>query len=193
MIRYTLAVSCIALALSANAGATTVDEELKALKARIEQLEAEKEQAPEKEGMDKSIKFGGAARFQSSYDDYSDANTDRGGDFDFDLFRIDVNGNLDDVIFSAQYRWFEYMNVIHHAWVGYNFDDEQQGNAEHVAWGVEVPLHPRGHRAQGGLRVGAQLVDDVFACFIGLRYGKESDRDCQNGNQKRNAGARAHS
>ncbi|QYK15015.1 carbohydrate porin [Shewanella rhizosphaerae] len=127
MIRYTLAASCIALALSANAGATTVDEELKALKARIEQLEAEKEQAPEAKEMDKSIKFGGAARFQYSYEEYSDVNADRGGDFDFDLFRIDVNGNLDDVIFSAQYRWFEYMNVIHHAWVGYNFDDEQQG------------------------------------------------------------------
>ncbi len=40
MTRYTLAATCIALALSTSANATTVEEELKALKERIEQLEA---------------------------------------------------------------------------------------------------------------------------------------------------------
>lgn len=125
MIRHTLVASCIALALTANAYAAPVDEEIAALKARIDQLESDKEQTAQDKG--NAIKFGGAARFQYSYEDYNDGNSDRSGDFDFDLFRIDVNGNLDDIIFSAQYRWFEYMNVIHHAWVGYNFDDKQQG------------------------------------------------------------------
>ncbi|GIU40509.1 outer membrane beta barrel protein [Shewanella sairae] len=138
MIRQTLAASCITLALSANANATPIDEELAALKARIEQLESQQQQAKEKEeqtqqaateeqkSAESSLKFGGAVRVNYSYEDFDDDNADRGGDFDFDLFRIDVSGNYQDLIFSAQYRWFEYMNVIQHAWIGYNFDEQQQ-------------------------------------------------------------------
>lgn len=141
MIRYTLAASCIALALSANANATPIDKELEALKARIEQLEAQqqqvkeqqekdlqnqKAQAEEQEAAESSLKFGGAVRVNYSYEDFDDDNADRGGDFDFDLFRIDVSGNYQDLVFSAQYRWFEYMNVIQHAWIGYNFSEQQQ-------------------------------------------------------------------
>ncbi|MCL1095850.1 OprO/OprP family phosphate-selective porin [Shewanella kaireitica] len=143
MTRYTLAASCIALALAANANASPVEEELKALKARIEQLEAQQQKAAEKpqqieqvevevieevvEKKDNAVKFGGAVRVNYSYEDFDDDNADRGGDFDFDLFRIDVSGNYEDLIYSAQYRWFEYMNVIQHAWIGYNFTEEQQG------------------------------------------------------------------
>ncbi|MCK8045129.1 carbohydrate porin [Shewanella sp. 1CM18E] len=131
MTRYSLA-ACIALALATNAQATPIDEELAALKARIEQLEAEQQQAKDKAVEDEqkaqqsSVKFGGAVRVNYAYEDYDDDNADRGGDFDFDLFRIDVSGNYKDLIFSAQYRWFEYMNVIQHAWIGYNFDEQQQ-------------------------------------------------------------------
>lgn len=132
MIRYTLAASCIALALAANANATPVDEELEALKARIEQLESQqqKESEPlvvEEKKKDNAVKFGGAVRVNYSYEDFDDDNADRGGDFDFDLFRIDVSGSYEDLSYSAQYRWFEYMNVIQHAWIGYNFTEQQQG------------------------------------------------------------------
>ncbi|ABZ78585.1 conserved hypothetical protein [Shewanella halifaxensis HAW-EB4] len=136
MIRYTLAASCIALALSANANATPIDEELEALKARIDQLEAQQlesqQQQPEllvveeqTQEPENAVNFGGAVRVNYAYEDYDEDNSDRGGDFDFDLFRIDVSGNYQDLIFSAQYRWFEYMNVIQHAWIGYNFDEQQ--------------------------------------------------------------------
>lgn len=129
MIHKTLLASCIAVMLSTSAHAASVDEEIAALKARIGQLESE--QAPVEAGTEdkkeNAIKFGGAARFQYSYEDYDKDNKDRGGDFDFDVFRIEVDGNLDDIIFSAQYRWFQYMHVVHHAWVGYNFDENQQG------------------------------------------------------------------
>ncbi|WP_394393600.1 carbohydrate porin [Shewanella woodyi] len=129
MIRKTLLASCIAMMLNASANGATVDEEIAALKARIDQLESEKvsPKSEVEETKDNSIKFGGAARFQYTYTDYDEKNEDRGGDLDFDLFRIDVDGNVGDVLFSAQYRWFQYMNVIHHAWVGYDFDENQQG------------------------------------------------------------------
>jgi hypothetical protein len=73
------------------------------------------------------IKVGGAVRFQYSYEDYDDDNKDRGGDMDFDVFRLDVNGSIGDVKLSAQYRWYQYMNVIHHADVGYQFSDNWEG------------------------------------------------------------------
>ncbi|WOT07056.1 carbohydrate porin [Shewanella youngdeokensis] len=125
MTRYTLTACCVALALSTNAYAAPVDEEIAALKARIEQLESAKEPVTEAKE-DSSLKIGGAVRFQYSYENYDDDNSDRGGDADFDLFRIDIDGHYKDVVFSAQYRWFQYMNVIQHAWVGYNFDEQQQ-------------------------------------------------------------------
>ena len=43
------------------------------------------------------IKIGGAVRFQYSYEDYNEANKNRGGDFDFATFRLDVNGSIGDV------------------------------------------------------------------------------------------------
>ena len=73
------------------------------------------------------IKVGGAVRFQYSYEDYDGDNKDRGGDFDFDVFRLDVNGSIGDVKLSAQYRWYQYMNVIHHADVAYQFTDNWEG------------------------------------------------------------------
>lgn len=70
---------------------------------------------------EESLRFGGAARFQYSYEGYDDANKNRGGDIDFDTFRLNLDGRLDDLILSAEWRYYDYMQVIHHAWVGYDF------------------------------------------------------------------------
>ncbi|HBY84236.1 MAG TPA: hypothetical protein DEO86_00005, partial [Colwellia sp.] len=37
------------------------------------------------------------------------------------------NGSIGDVKLSAQYRWYQYMNVIHHADVAYQFTDNWEG------------------------------------------------------------------
>lgn len=68
-----------------------------------------------------SIRIGGAVRFQYSYEGYDDASKNRGGDIDFDTFRLNLDGSLDDIILSAEWRYYDYMQVIHHAWVGYHF------------------------------------------------------------------------
>lgn len=75
------------------------------------------------------IGFGGAVRFQYAYEPYNDGNKDRGGDIDFDTFRLNLDGSLGDVILSAEWRYYQYMNVIHHVWVGYDFDEHWQGQA----------------------------------------------------------------
>ncbi len=93
-----------------------------ALAARVDKLEQDLETAE-----NAPINIGGAVRTQYVWQDYNEGNKDRGGDFDFDLLRLDYSGSIGDVILSAQYRWFEYMEAVQHAWVGYNFNEQWQG------------------------------------------------------------------
>jgi hypothetical protein len=104
------------------------DSRLENLEAELRELkdELEKQKAEEQEQAANKIKIGGAVRFQYSVEDYNAGNRDRGGDIDFDIFRIDFDGELGGVQLSAQYRWFQYMDVIHHGWVGYPLNDRWQ-------------------------------------------------------------------
>lgn len=73
------------------------------------------------------ITVGGAVRFQYVLANYDEGQKSRGGDLDFDIFRLDLNGRKGDVILSAQYRWFNYMQALRHAYMGYDFNDQWQG------------------------------------------------------------------
>jgi len=73
------------------------------------------------------IKLGGAVRFQYSNENYSTGNHHRTGDVDFDVFRLDLNGTVKGVELSAQYRFFQYMNTVQHAWIGYKFSPASEG------------------------------------------------------------------
>lgn len=75
---------------------------------------------------DEGITFGGAMRFQYSYEDYSVENTERIGDLDFDIFRLDMHGEVGGIVLDAQWRWFQYMSAMQHAWIAYNFNDTSQ-------------------------------------------------------------------
>jgi len=90
--------------------------------ARLDKLEKKTE-----ENENWPIKIHGAVRFQYEYNDYNSGNENRGGDLDFDIFRLNFDGEIGDVILSAEYRWFHYMGVVKHAWFGYNFTDNWQG------------------------------------------------------------------
>src|SRR5699024_9732379 len=57
---------------------------------------------------------------------YDEDNVRRVGDQDFDIFRLDLHGKVHGIILDAQWRWFQYMSAIQHAWVGYDLDDENQ-------------------------------------------------------------------
>ncbi len=171
MIRYPVAAFCTALTLSTNVCANTTEEEIKELKARIEKLESGNEEVDPDKGS--FVEFGGAARFQYSYENYNDENKDRGGDMDFDSFRLDVDGSVDDMIFSAQYRWYQYMNVVHHAWVGYNFDENQQGKigVTQVPFGI-LTWASNSFFFSSNFYVG--LEDDYD---IGLNYTYKNDKN----------------
>lgn len=88
---------------------------------------AEESQSPDESSAgatEDGIHLGGAVRWQFSHEGYDSDNKRRNGDIDFDIFRLDLDGSIGDVTLSAQYRWFQYMDAVHHAWVGYSFDSE---------------------------------------------------------------------
>ncbi|WP_299793822.1 porin [uncultured Shewanella sp.] len=66
------------------------------------------------------LDLGGAVRVNYGWKDY-----DSNSKLEFELFRLDVNYLDDDLFASAQYRWYQDMDVIHHAYAGYQFNDEQ--------------------------------------------------------------------
>jgi len=67
------------------------------------------------------VDIGGAVRVNYGWKDYDDNSK-----LEFELFRADVNYKSKDGLFaSAQYRWYENMDVVHHAYMGYQFDEAQ--------------------------------------------------------------------
>jgi hypothetical protein len=92
-------------------------EEMEERVARVEEAAAEDE-----EGID----FGGAMRLNYAWRDYDEQNKDRFGDFELELFRVNVSGSVGDVLLDAEWRRYNDFQAIHHAWVGYNFSDELQ-------------------------------------------------------------------
>lgn len=93
---------------------TSTDEELDDLDRRISSLEAEHGE----------FSVGGAAWLNYEYNNYDDQIQDRLGDGRFDLFRMEARGSSGPWEISGQYRWYEYMDVVHHAWIGYNTEED---------------------------------------------------------------------
>ncbi len=104
-----------------------VQQEQKAELAHVAETQPQEdtEQESEETGED-SVNFGGAIRTNYSYTSYDDDSKNRGGDFDFDIFRINMDVNIDDVFLSGEIRFFDYMTAIKYAYAGYKFSDNWQ-------------------------------------------------------------------
>ena len=138
-----IAGTCALMALSATAAALDDEQrervlsELDALKARIADLEAllaadradqaagdggsvpaDGPQAPE------GIDFGGAVRLNYGWKDYDPVSKDRGGDFELELVRINMDGQVGDVGLSAEYRFYNGFEAVHHAYFEWPVRDE---------------------------------------------------------------------
>lgn len=73
------------------------------------------------------VTISGAAEVVYSNSDWSDRDGNTGGTLKFNNFQLGFDSEYKDIIVSAQYRWYEYMDVIHHLYLGYNFTDNLQG------------------------------------------------------------------
>lgn len=69
------------------------------------------------------INFGGSVDVNYNYKDYDDKSKEKIGDITFNKLKLGMSGSIDDFQFSAEYRWYSYQDVIHHAWVGYQLTD----------------------------------------------------------------------
>ncbi len=92
-------------------------EQAEAVEARLAEVEVHEDD-------EDGINFGGAVRLNYGWRDYDDQNKDRVGDFELELFRINVSGSVGDVLLDAEWRRYNDFQAIHHAWVGYDFSDE---------------------------------------------------------------------
>lgn len=76
------------------------------------------------------IHVGGALRFQFQRRGSNANDRATGGEIDIDTFRINLDGEISNIIFSAEYRFyptFGNSHFIHHGWLGYDFSDEWRG------------------------------------------------------------------
>ena len=67
---------------------------------------------------DDRIVMGGAVWLNYAFREFSDGDREKGGELNFDLFRITVDGTLGGLLLSAQYRYYPFMHAVHHAWAG---------------------------------------------------------------------------
>jgi hypothetical protein len=70
------------------------------------------------------LRIGGALRLNYVFADWSLGSRQRGGDFAFDTFFIDVDADYDGWLLSAQYRFYAGFQALHHGWIGRRFSDE---------------------------------------------------------------------
>ncbi len=163
-------ISSLSLATPSQAASAPTAEELKSriesleksladTKKEVGELRAAQKQAPKKE--EKGIHIGGALRVNYSYLDWDPGSHERGGDFAFDTFRLNLDGELGKILLSAEYRFYpEYgFNTIHHGWMGYNFTDNLQGQigVSKVPFGI-LPFASHSFWFSGAYYVG--LEDD---------------------------------
>ncbi|MCB1694397.1 MAG: hypothetical protein KDI19_16610, partial [Pseudomonadales bacterium] len=83
-----------------------------------------------------------------------------------DIFRVGAEGSSDNLLLSAEYRFYPYMNTIHHGWVGYRFDDssELQLGISRVPFGL---LPYASHNFWFGVPYYLGLADDYD---LGAKY-----------------------
>lgn len=82
-----------------------------------------------KEEKSDGIRIGGAVRTNYSVATYDDDNQDRGGDYDFNIFRINLDGTIGDVGLKAEMRFFDSGSSLKYGYVYYDFLKDWQAQA----------------------------------------------------------------
>lgn len=112
------------------------------------------------------IRLGGALRFNYRYLDDDPGSSERRGDAGLDLFRLNLDGELDRLQLSAEYRFYGYMDSLHHGWVGYQLTatDQLQLGVHRIPFGL---LPYAAHNYWFGIPFYLGLADNYD---LGLKY-----------------------
>lgn len=76
-----------------------------------------------------NINLGGALRFNYNYSDWLQESKNTGGQFGYDVFRLNANGSYKNLILDAEYRFYAPSSggaMLKHGWIGYQFDEKHQ-------------------------------------------------------------------
>lgn len=135
----------------------------------LEQIESRLQKLEEQTG----IKIGGALRVNYGLQDWSESSREKKGDFAFDLFRLNVDGEKDDLLISAEYRFYpQYdFHTIHHGWIGYDFTDQLQGQlgVHQVPFGIQ-PYASHNFWFSGAYYIG---LEDDYDMGVKLLYNAD--------------------
>ena len=115
------------------------------------------------------VELGGALRYNLVHRDFVDASSGKRGESGFDLFRLNVDGELNDIIVSAEYRHYSFMDTLRYGWLGYRFEDasELRVGIHQVPFGL---LPYAAHNAWFGVPYYVGLSDDYD---MGIQYLRE--------------------
>ncbi|MGD8796171.1 MAG: hypothetical protein PVH51_04920 [Thiohalophilus sp.] len=158
---------------------TETQNEIDMLKKRIDDLErrlndepgvadqqARTAQNSAEEQAERPVKFGGALRYNYFVGSYDQDQKNRYGDTGLDIFRINADGEFGKLVLSAEYRFYRYMDTIHHGYVGYRLSEnsEIQGGIQQVPFGL---LPYAAHNFWFGVPYYLGLADDYDS---GIKY-----------------------
>ncbi|MFV8224761.1 hypothetical protein [Christiangramia aquimixticola] len=88
------------------------------------------------------LDLGGALRFNYNLSSWKEGQKNRGGDFGYDLFRLNVKGSYQGIYVDAEYRFYSDLfggDFLKHGVIGYNIDEKRNlevGLAK-VPFGIE--------------------------------------------------------
>ena len=75
------------------------------------------------------LKIGGALRFNYNLSSWKDGQKKRGGDFGYDMFRVNAKGAYKGIKLNAEYRLYSEGfggGMLKQGWLGYNFNEKDQ-------------------------------------------------------------------
>ena len=124
-------------ALVGQASGLSIEQEVERLQQRLKTLEehagfegatlgSERRRDESVDDAAPDIHIGGALRFNLVHRDFVDASDSKYGESGLDVFRLNIDGSSDDILISAEYRFYAYMHVLKHGWIGYQFADGSQ-------------------------------------------------------------------
>jgi hypothetical protein len=72
------------------------------------------------------VKISGSFRTNFTIKDFYQDQQDRGGDANFNVFTLGVDTQSDGLRFSGQYRWYNYMDTVHHMYVAGDLEEDSE-------------------------------------------------------------------
>ncbi|PIE41407.1 MAG: hypothetical protein CSA49_03570 [Gammaproteobacteria bacterium] len=119
-----------------------------------------------------NLKISGSFRLNYSVKDFDDGQKERGGDATFNMMTLGVDTQAQGIKFSAQYRWYGFVDTVHHMYVERDLDN----NSSIQAGLIKVPFGILPYESNNfwfGIPYYLGFNDDYD---MGLSYSHSSDK-----------------